>query len=78
MIAVLRRNAGIPLPGLRPLREERRIPRTHVARALKIDASYLWKLESGRNGASLAVAEELAAYFNVPLKRLRTKPVNIA
>ena len=74
MIASLERGRGIPLPGLRAARCAQKIKRDHMARDLKVNKSTLYRIETGRNAASYALAIDCAAYLRVPLDTLRTYP----
>jgi DNA-binding XRE family transcriptional regulator len=66
-----RTTKGILLPALRALREEKSLSRKIIADAVGLDLSTLYRLEKGITGASPQTAEDLAAYFRVPIEDLK-------
>lgn len=66
-----RTNRGIALPRLREIRDERKLTRIAIASAIGIDTATIYRLETGRGGASHQTAADLAAYFGVPIEALQ-------
>lgn len=66
-----RTTKGISLPALRDLREQKSLTRKAISDAIGINLATLYRLETGRTGASPQTAEDLARYFGVPLETLK-------
>lgn len=66
-----RTTKGISLPLLRTIREGRKLSRKALAEAVGLDTATLYRLETGRTGASPQTATDLATYFNITIEALQ-------
>jgi transcriptional regulator with XRE-family HTH domain len=66
-----RTTAGIKLPTLRALREGRNLSRRAVAEAIRIDQATLYRLETGKTGASAQTVTDLASFFGTSIEALQ-------
>ena len=59
------------LLGLRVLREEFGYPRAYVADNVGLNPTTLWRLETGKTGATYQTADDLAKFFNTSIESLQ-------